>query len=438
MPFALAAHDERDLARRARARRRSTPRRRRRAPRPRTRHPAAARCARAMFATRACGRCSSAPAEARTALGGDVGGALGPVTSIAAPAASADRAAAPRFWGSVMPSSTTTMASSANGKVARSRSERTPGAPSSRSGASSRATTPWWSAASASSLARGAHRHPHARLVRAASSSARMPWVTLGEDTTNTSVARPARIASVTARRPPTTAPGSAGGRVRRRCAPVAVAAHRDARDRVRSRTAIAMQPTPSPWSPSPSGRVAFTETALDRQARAPPASGRASRSAAAAIEGRSADHREVAGDAAANPARATRLERPGQEVEPGDPLDRGIGLGEVLARRRRARAAQQRVGERVARRRRRRNGPARPSSPSNRTPPSISGRLPAHWVDVEAEPDPRSVSAIRPPPMRASACARSNRVVIFVFIGSPGHRADLMPGHTPAPRRRR
>ncbi len=69
---------------------------------------------RGMFATRACGRCTSAPADARMAAGVTGAARLILVTSIAAPATSADRAAAPRFWGSSMPSSRTTTASSAN------------------------------------------------------------------------------------------------------------------------------------------------------------------------------------------------------------------------------------------------------------------------------------------------------------------------------------
>ena len=120
------------------------------------------------------------------------------------------------------------------------------------------------------------------------------------------------------------------------------------------------------------------------------------------------------------NPASRTSADAPTEQLRTRDPGHGRIGLREVLPDVAERGRSEQRVGERHDRRHRRRSdrpGRRRPRSARRR---ATSGGPPrARWT---SNPSPtRGTLRHRAPPIRASARARSSIVVIFTFIGSPG-----------------
>ena len=132
--------------------------------------------------------------------------------------------------------------------------------------------------------------------------------------------------------------------------------------------------PTPSPASPRPSGRVAFTET---RSAGMPSAAASAARISARRGRDRRpvADHRDVAGRRDAGRRSATSATVRARSSRPADPRDAGSVSGKCSPTSPSAAAPSNASATRVA------DGVAvgvageAGPRPSNRTPPSHSGR---------------------------------------------------------------
>ena len=294
---------------------------------------------RAMLATRACGRCNSAPADARTAAGVTSAARLVLVTSTAAPAASADRAAAPRFCGSLMPSSTTAMASGRYSRSARPRSvsecagSTGPSLPSDGPPAPLGAREPRHHPL----MIRGQRVESRSRLdtdghtarlcsVEQAPASPGSPSAT-----TRPTPRSPARADRFGDRTPATDDASIGDGRRPAALATIALAAHVEMRPSAigtsfGTTTATAMQPIPSPCRPSPSGRVAFTDTGIGSQAHRG-REGAGDLVATRGDRGLEADHGQIAGGGR-EPSRVHDAEGPAEQLEPPIPAIEGSDSG--------------------------------------------------------------------------------------------------------------
>ena len=164
------------------------------------------------------------------------------------------------------------------------------------------------------------------------------------------------------------------------------------------------MQPTPSPVSPSPSGRVALTDTD-DRPS--PSVAARRSRisSRRGAIAGRS--HNTVMSqDRGAEPASETSVTVRASSSSPAMPAIGGVGVREVGTHVSERRGTQERIGERVtdhvAVGMPGKALPLEPDTCEHQHPPALTG------MNVEPQADARRLIHRRHPSERLPAPGRA------------------------------
>ena len=327
-----------------------------------------------------------------------------------------------------MPSRITTTASSANGKSARSRSDSSPAPPAWRRGVDApRGHHALMVAGAASRASRAAPRARRPAPAPRPRASSRNPCVRVRRRRPpGPRVAAPLRIASVTARRPDTMVPPPGGRCGRRR-----------SRSRLTSARRSARQPAPSPLRPEPLRPRRLHRHAFDRRRRAPPRGAARISARRGAIGGPIADDREVARRHGANPASRTSATVRASRSSAGDALDRRIASPGSARRGRRAPAAPSSASAIAWHTTSPSEWPARPSSPSNRTPPSQSGRPSARGCTSKPSPTRRASSGIGTADARLGACEVEERGDLEVLrIARDGHAPCRRPA--PTARRRR